>query len=151
MATGSPGKRRGARGPNARGVAKAKAKGRVLDQRVSLALAATAEERVARRAKQVEDAMADCRLTNRGARSIAEESLVAMLELRDLLRERAEAGTITSEEGAVANAVQRNILKWIMTMGVERLRDHDDCPVCDGRGRVDGEDCEACDGTGVAE
>lgn len=158
MATGNPGERRGARGPNrprpaaAEGGkpprrAKAKAKPKV---EVSAAAPAPADPEH-RRERQIGLAMEDCRLRNTGSREIAEDSLRVLLQHRDLLGERMAEGTITSEEGAVANGVQRNIMKWISAMGVDALRDVDDCPECNGTGRLDGEDCEKCDGMGVAE
>lgn len=159
MATGNPGKRRGARGPNRPHPVDGEPKPR--RTRGPAKEAAAKEEPPPadpgpppdrrRRERQIGLAMKDCRLKNPGSREIAEDSLRVLLQHRDVLAQRMEEGTITSEEGAVANGVQRNIMKWIGAMGVDSLRDPDDCPACNGTGRVDGEDCEDCDGSGVTE
>lgn len=155
MPKGSPGQRRGRRGPNKPPAApkkratKKKAPAPAPEPPAELERDPAARER--RRAAQVAEAMKACRLKNPGARGIAQDSLESLLLRRDLYTAAAAAGDLTSEEGAVANAVDRNTMKLLGIMGVDALRDEDDCDVCMGRGTVDGDDCEACDGMGVID
>ena len=142
---GSPGKRRGRRGPNAsKRTQVSEATRREAERVVNM----TSDELSDRRSAQVEAVTESARMKNKAALGIMADQLGAQLAQRDFLLAKMHKGDITSDESKVLNGLNQKVLKTLAMMGVDELRDPDDCPDCNGEGEVDGEFCETCDGRG---
>ena len=148
MPKGSPGKRRGRRGPNASKQPKVTEATR--REAAAAAVASMPKEELAeRRMAQAAKIKSSSRMKNPVALEVAIDTLLTALEQRDYLRVKLHKDEMTSDESKVLyGLVGQKIPKLLQGLGVDDLREEGDCPDCDGDGEIDGVTCETCDGTG---